>query len=64
MHALQQYLEQKSLSQDQFGKQLGVSQASVSDWLRGVNNPSIDSLKKISEITGISIDKLLADESE
>lgn len=64
MHALEQYLAKKDLSQDQFGKQLGVSQASVSDWLRGINNPSIDSLKKIAAITGISIDKLLADKPE
>lgn len=64
MEALRQYLDRQKMSQAQFAEQVGVKQPSVWEWLNGDSNPSIDSLKKISEITGISIDKLLADKAE
>lgn len=34
------YLKQSNLSQDEFAKRVGVTQAAVSQWLRGVNRPS------------------------
>lgn len=64
MKALQHYIARQNLSQAQFADLVGVKQPSVWEWLNGDSNPSIDSLRKISEITGISIDKLLADEAE
>lgn len=61
MHELQSYLEREKLSQVQFAAMLRVSQASVSDWINGENHPTIPRLKKIAKITGISLEKLLAD---
>lgn len=38
---------------------MGVSQATVSDWLRGASHPKIGKLRKMSTLTKLSIDKLL-----
>lgn len=59
MERLKQFLAKQDLTQIEFAEQMGVSQATVSDWLRGATNPSIENLRKMSSITKLSIDKLL-----
>lgn len=59
MERLKRFLAKQNLTQMQFAEMMGVSQATVSDWLSGETNPSIENLRKISALTKLSIDKLL-----
>lgn len=61
MKALRDYLELTDTTQAEFAKRIGVEQPTVSDWVNGEHKPRADMLVRISQITGISIDKLLAD---
>lgn len=61
MKALRDYLDLTDTKQEAFAKRLGVSQATVSDWVNGEHMPSAERLVAISRETGISVDKLLAD---
>ena len=60
MRALKTYLELTDTTQLAFAKRLNVEQATVSQWISGRHLPSAAKLRRISEETGISIDKLLA----
>ncbi len=60
MEALKQYLAAKEITQIEFARTLGVKQPTISDYVNGNMLPKGKRLKKISEITGLSIDKLLA----
>ncbi|WP_203227766.1 helix-turn-helix domain-containing protein [Calorimonas adulescens] len=48
-----------NLSQDEFAEKIGVSRQAVSRWEMGISAPSIDTLVKISERFGVSIDSML-----
>ncbi len=57
---LKELIDTLQMKQYQFAKSVGVSGATVSDWLNTPNvNPSIDSLVRISEVHGISLQWLL-----
>ena len=43
---------------------IGVSKQAVNLWERGVNEPKIDTLKKLSEFYGCSIEELIAPDDE
>lgn len=59
MERLKRYLVENEMSQAAFAKKVGKSQPTVSDWLSGQIQPSTDSLREISQATGLSIDELL-----
>jgi transcriptional regulator with XRE-family HTH domain len=59
MKFLAQYLSDKDLSQKAFAQSIGVTQATVSDWKRGVQFPTMKNLRRVSEITGIAVSQLL-----
>jgi transcriptional regulator with XRE-family HTH domain len=59
MERLRRFLEKQKLTQMEFAEMMGVSQATVSDWLRGASHPKIGKLRKMSTLTKLSIDKLL-----
>jgi len=59
MERLKRYLADKKLTQLEFAKRVGVSQATVSDWLSGEMKPSAEKLLEIATETGLSIDMLL-----
>jgi transcriptional regulator with XRE-family HTH domain len=61
MQRLKQYLDQESISQTDFAAQMGVKQPTVWEWLHGHSLPTADRLKRMSTITGLSIDELLSD---
>ena len=56
------YRENKKMTQLEIAEYLGVKPATISKYESGTLEPSIESLKKISELFGISIDDLLKDE--
>jgi transcriptional regulator with XRE-family HTH domain len=61
MKRLKGWLDDSDLIQEEFAKSLGVSQATVSDWVNGVTTPTIDKLPDISKKTGLSLEELLDD---
>jgi transcriptional regulator with XRE-family HTH domain len=53
---IRQARRQAGLSQSQLAAKIGAHVTSVSDWERGVNEPSVRHLTSIAEATGKSID--------
>lgn len=60
MEALRTWLSESDKTQAELAKALGVSQPTVSDWLKGKFSPNAKKLRAISDYTGISVDALLA----
>ena len=58
------YRENKKMTQNDIANTLDVSPATVSKYESGALEPNIESLKRLSELFGISIDELLRDEEE
>ena len=61
---LQSLRKEKGYSQEQLAQQLYVTRQSVSLWENDRSLPSVDLLLKLSQIFGISVDKLLGKEDE
>ncbi len=59
---LQHLRKQQGLTQEQLAEKLYVSRTAVSKWESGKGYPSIESLKQLSRVFGISIDDLLSGE--
>lgn len=59
MERLRQYLDDQQLTQTQLAERIGVSQPTVWGWLNGEYSPSVESLRALSKVTGLSIDDLL-----
>lgn len=53
------FRNRKGLSQDELSQKLGVSRQSISNWENGSSQPSIEFVKKLSEIYEVSVDDLL-----
>ncbi len=56
---IQYYRKRQGLSQEELGERLYVSRQTVSQWETGQTMPSIDSLVRLREIFGASVDDLL-----
>ncbi len=54
--------ESKSISQKELAEGIGVSDVMVSMYEQGKKNPSIDTIAKISDYFGVSVDYLLGKE--
>ena len=54
--------EGAGLTQDEFAEKIFVTRTAVSKWENGKSYPSIDSLKEISNLFGVSIDSLMSDD--
>lgn len=54
--------QKKEWTQEELASQLYVSRTAISKWESGKGYPAIDSLKKLAEIFGVSIDELLSNE--
>ncbi len=52
----------KNFSQRQLAKEIGTSQANLSRWEKGINEPSIIECWKIADFFGVSIDFLCGKE--
>ncbi len=59
---LQELRNRQGLTQEQLAQQIFVSRTAVSKWESGRGTPSIDSLKRISELFSVTIDELLSSE--
>ena len=56
------YRESKNMTQAEVAEILGVKAATISKYEAGTLEPNIESLKKLAELFGVSIDELLKDE--
>lgn len=63
MKALAAWLKATNTSQKALAELVGVSQPTISDILSGKHSPSVDLLKKIIRVTGLSADELLSEEA-
>ncbi|MGO4889897.1 helix-turn-helix domain-containing protein [Anaerobacillus sp. MEB173] len=56
---LKRLRKQKSLTQQEVGDRIGVSKVAVSGYENGIRSPETDTLKKIADLFGTSIDYLI-----
>jgi transcriptional regulator with XRE-family HTH domain len=59
MKELDDWIAARDMTQKAFGELIGVSQATVSDYLRGEMEPTMRTLRRIRKVTGIPFDKLI-----
>ena len=48
----------------QISKETGISQTAFSNWKSGRSDPSLESLKKLADYFGVSIENFLCEEKE
>lgn len=58
---IQKLRKEKGLSQEKLAEIIGVSRQSVAKWESGYNYPEVDKLIELSNMFGVSIDKLVKD---
>ena len=61
---LQQLRKNKGWSQEQLSKKIGAHQKYISRYENNSSKPSADTLRKLSEVFGVTVDYLLAEEPE
>lgn len=59
MEGLRSYMLEHGITQTELAKRLGLEQPTVSDWINGHTHPRVETLLKLSEMTGLSVDELL-----
>ena len=52
---------EKNLTQDELGERVHVSRQAVSRWENGETMPGVDTLKELSQLFGVTINKLLGE---
>ena len=55
------YRKKQDLTQGQFGDLLGVSAVSVSKWERDISCPDTQTIPKLAEVFGVSIEELMSE---
>lgn len=51
--------QRMGLKQDDVARMVGVERSTVANWERGAKQPSLDTLVRLSEILGVSLDELV-----
>lgn len=59
MKTLRKHMKRNRLTQVKMARELGVSQATVCQWLSGQKNPTLHNLEKLADFTGLTADALL-----
>jgi transcriptional regulator with XRE-family HTH domain len=59
MKVLKDYLAMTGMTQADLAKRAGLNPAAINHFMQGRREPRIANLRKISEATGISIEKLV-----
>lgn len=61
MDKLRRWIAREGVTQSELASRLDVHESAISQWLNGHSRPSLDSLRKLSSETGISLDDLARD---
>ena len=61
---MKKYRAQAGLSQDALAERIFVSRQTISNWETGKNYPDINSLLRMSEVFGVTVDALLKGDAE
>lgn len=56
---LKKLRQKMGLRQDDVARMVGVERSTVANWERGAKQPSLETLVKLSQLFGISLDELL-----
>ena len=56
---IKQLMKSEGLTQMQLASQIHVGQSTISEWLTGKNEPSIESLWKLADYFDVSVDFLI-----
>ncbi|MGB9860066.1 MAG: helix-turn-helix transcriptional regulator [Moorellaceae bacterium] len=56
---LKQLREKRGLRQEDVAKMVGVERTTVANWERGAKQPSLETLVKLSQLFGVSLDELV-----
>lgn len=59
MKHLKAWLTSHKTSQAELARLLGTSRSAVCHWLAGSKSPSVETLKKLQKVTGLSLEKLV-----
>jgi transcriptional regulator with XRE-family HTH domain len=59
---IKRLLEENNMSQEELGRMVGLKQAAISTYVRGIHYPTIPTLEKMAKIFGTTCDELLKDE--
>jgi transcriptional regulator with XRE-family HTH domain len=59
MKALHEYLELTGMSQAELAKRAKINPAALNHFMKGRRQPRVESLRKLSEATGISLENLI-----
>ena len=57
-------MEAEDISQYALAKKLGISQSTICNWLNGKKEPSIESLWKLADYFGESVDYIIGRENQ
>lgn len=60
---LKKYREERGFSQSDIAKQLFVTRQCVSKWEKGVTQPDLQTLSRLGELLGVSVDELIKGEA-
>lgn len=58
MELVQDWLTRKNVSRAEFARRIGADKSQVTRWLKADHNPSLPVLRRISSVTGISLERL------
>jgi len=58
MKELRAYLVANGISQGELARRMRSDRFQVSRWLNGVKRPNVTTLKRISKVTGLTLDQL------
>ena len=57
MSKIKELLEKSNISQSELSRRLGITRGSVSNWVKGKSNPTLDKYQQIIEILGETTEK-------
>lgn len=60
MKKLRAWMDVYNVSQSELARRMSVSQPTVWAWINGESMPSIENIRRLSELTGISASDLIA----
>ena len=58
------FRKKQGLSQEQLGEKVNVTRQTISNWEKEKSFPDLQTLVKISDMTGVSVDAMLRDNFE